>query len=97
MREENREGKTDTNLTELLQSWKESRSLSAQKAEAIREEIVKTERTAADNIPEKFTKAKQEESERDLGHEWWLNLYQQTTINSINRMNAGYQFGFKTA
>ncbi len=100
MKGENSERKTNPNLIELLQSWKEKRSLSAEKAEVIREEIVKTEMAAATASvikPEGFAKADQEEADRDLGYEWWLDLYQQTTINSINRMNAGYQSVFKTA
>ncbi len=109
MCEENRENETNLNLSELLQKWKEKRSLSAERAEAIREEIIRTELTAATASvfkPESLAEAGQEEADeadeaneadKDLGYEWWLDLYQKTTIDSINRMNAGYHSLYKTA
>ena len=85
----------DNRLNELLNAWKEEKSLSRDRAQNIKDKITggkvrsdeKHEEMCDDSILHNPTD----------DHRWWFKLYQESTVESINRVNATFDYGFKSA
>ncbi len=71
-------------LDELLNSWSEEKSLSGIRAREIRDSIVAGEVSSGGQDP-------------SGNPGWWFKLYEKTTVNSMNRVNAAFDYGFKSA
>ncbi len=85
----------ESRLDELLQAWKKEKSLDRNRAKNIRDKITAGEVHSHENKEEMSDAAGGQNPTGD--HRWWFKLYQETTVESINRVNAAFDYGFKSA
>lgn len=85
----------DNRLDELLNAWKEEKSISRDRAQNIRDKII------AGDVQSKMEKEEMGDAaggQNPTGnHQWWFKLYQRSTVDSINRVNAAFNYGLKSA